>query len=341
MPITESMLASIWSSRVLCRRELRTTSGDRLRVLYPGMRNVVGGPDFENAIVDIKGDELRGDVELHVKASGWRAHGHHRDPGYNRVVLHVVYWDDVPAGTTLQNGSTVPVLSLGHLLYGLDALAAAMDVPQEPCSGVVTRIGGCAVGAILDEAGDQRFRIKAQRFLKGLEGNDGDQVLYEGLMRSLGYSRNSQAFEELARRVPLSRLRDIAHVTPLDRRRHALEIALVEMADGLCWHVGAVRPLNLPRVRIAAAAALLAGHIGGMGLGGWLLGLVQQSGGSGGCRRLERELAIRRGRDGAVLGQGRVRDMVVNIVLPFPWLWRRSVRRWGGMRRSCMRHIRD
>ena len=62
------------------------------------------------------------------------------------------------------------------------------------------------LAALLDDLGQQRFLEKARRFGLSLDTSDPDHVLYEGIMRALGYSKNQEAFLELARRMPLARL---------------------------------------------------------------------------------------------------------------------------------------
>ena len=48
------------------------------------------GPDFLGAEIEIAGSTVLGDVEIHFRSSDWRAHGHHENPSFERVVLHVI-----------------------------------------------------------------------------------------------------------------------------------------------------------------------------------------------------------------------------------------------------------
>jgi len=93
--VKEELLARVWRSKMLRGRELVTTGGQRLRIIHRGWANGGSGPDFHHAIIALKENGLlKGDVEIHVSSSQWRSHGHHRDPGYNGVILHVVMWDN-------------------------------------------------------------------------------------------------------------------------------------------------------------------------------------------------------------------------------------------------------
>ena len=86
--LPERLLARLWRSRA--GRSLLTTDGRRLSVVYPGRPAPGHGPDFRDALLELEGMPLRGDVEVHRKARDWLAHGHHWDPAYDLVVLHVV-----------------------------------------------------------------------------------------------------------------------------------------------------------------------------------------------------------------------------------------------------------
>src|SRR5579883_1102913 len=93
----ERWLSDVWDPQSFERRGLCTTSGLDFKIVYPGMCTGEAGPDFRDAILALDdGSLLRGDVELHLQSSGWRQHGHHRDPAYNGVLLHVVLEADEP-----------------------------------------------------------------------------------------------------------------------------------------------------------------------------------------------------------------------------------------------------
>jgi len=84
----ESDLCRVWAARALPAGALVTTGGAQLQVIYPGRRNGGAGPDFNGALVaDASGRVLAGDVEVHLHADDWIAHGHRADPAYNNVLL--------------------------------------------------------------------------------------------------------------------------------------------------------------------------------------------------------------------------------------------------------------
>jgi len=318
--LTESLLARVWQSKVLCNRELFTAGGGWLRVIHPGRINSEGGPDFRHAIIATEEGELRGDVEIHIRSSAWQAHGHHRDQRYNGVVLHVVLWQDKGEATLLQNGKAVPVLPLHYYLADRDWFWSLLAAPYEPCHGVGARLGDAGVKEMLDEAGEERFQSKAGYFKAELTTRGEDQVLYEGLMRALGYGKNKEPFQELARRMPLKMLQEMAQRGRGPNCGAVLEAALLGQANSLEWHLVGVRPGNMPQRRIVGAAYLLARYLE-MGLAQSLLQLVGEADPKIGYRKLERGLMIKRGGYGTLIGQGRAREMVVNALLPFSFAW--------------------
>lgn len=64
--------------------------GCNIEIVHKGILNHDSGPDYLNAVVKMNGVEWHGNIELHLRNSDWYLHGHHLDPAYNTVVLHVV-----------------------------------------------------------------------------------------------------------------------------------------------------------------------------------------------------------------------------------------------------------
>ena len=85
---SERALAHLWKRADTLTEGLVTNDGRRFQVIYPGRPSSRAGPDFRDAIIATEdGGRLTGDVELHVRAPDWYAHGHDVDPGYNGVIL--------------------------------------------------------------------------------------------------------------------------------------------------------------------------------------------------------------------------------------------------------------
>lgn len=347
--VDERLLVEIWKRQLVAAESLVTGSGEKVQVIYPGKENRDCGPDFLGAVIATGGGLLVGDVELHLKAVDWKGHGHHHDLKYNGVILQVVWEGD--ASIILQSGRTVPTLSLRHrLVASLKEVRrwACLDmVPDEPCHDAHGRMGDEEMGRLLDEAGDERFRLKASRFATSLSQEPPSQVLYRGIMGALGYTKNKEQFEELACCLPLATLEDCCQGKALDERIRLLRALLLGTAGLLpdsdnaeweqvrrcpggvkpmspsCWHLFRVRPENHPARRLAGAAYLLA-RFRDEGLLAGVLRLVEESRSDIG--RLEAGFMVgaagySHGSERALIGQGRAREIAVNIALPFALAW--------------------
>ncbi len=156
--------------------------GPPLRVCFAGRWNRAAGPDFRDAILlDADGRARRGDIELHRRAAGWRQHGHHTDPAYARVFLHVL-----GAGPdNAQQGAPPAAL----LAPGGSAAA------PPPCADVLQRAGPAAVAARLRRLGCRRLQRKAEFLRRRLrpEGeSDPDELAAWALARALAMPHNAE-----------------------------------------------------------------------------------------------------------------------------------------------------
>ena len=210
----ESLIVNIWQSQLLERTDLTTEDGEPIKVIYPGRRNDGQGADLLDAVLATRRGLSKGDIEVHVKSSGWQAHHHHQDPTYNRLILHVVLWRDTGTATRLQNGEKVPILALDRHLKGLPGHPAnslsCPATPNMPCRQAVSHRPADTIARFLDSAGEARFFAKAAGFQADLAQTETGQSLYQGIMGALGYSRNKLPFLELARRLPIQTLESLA-----------------------------------------------------------------------------------------------------------------------------------
>jgi hypothetical protein len=241
--LPEAALHRIWERNDLLSPHLRTTDGRRVVIINAGSPNPDSGPDFLNAVVRIGATTFRGDVEIHTSPSQWHLHGHDRDPRYNRVVLHVT---GCSGGSAVRPARTcsgrllpqlvlpppldVPAASSTSRERTIDACAARIRQSRDP-HRMLVRLGWARVrrragqfGQRLDQLTGEEHGILAepevryalprrkrrtptplQRSLPS--PSHWDQLVYEAVMESMGYARNSAAFLLLARTVPLSDLR--------------------------------------------------------------------------------------------------------------------------------------
>lgn len=220
LPLREAELSRLWAAQTIPPEALVTTDGRAVQLRYRGRRGAGPGPDFRDAVVwvDVPAGSqatgwVRGDIELHVRASDFVRHGHHLDRAYLRLALHVVFEHD-GGPTTLLDGRTVPVVALGRwvqLRAGEIRLAlAAPDAYHEPCHSAVERLGVDAVAGALRDGGILRLREKAARLLPLIDELGPGQALYVALARGLGLTRDVAPMEAVARALPLAELRALA-----------------------------------------------------------------------------------------------------------------------------------
>lgn len=210
--INEDFVQNIWNDQRFFDIDLRATDGRSISILKAGIWNSDEGPDFVRAEVIIDGQLQVGDIEIHINSSDWYAHKHHLNPRYNRVVLHVVYFnDDINLRTRLQDGQRIPTLELLNRLNTpigdlFDETEASKTTTVDFCrvAGKSLRIG--PVKSIFADLGQERLMEKVDAMKHLRIRMDFEQLLYEGIMEALGYAKNREPFRELARRVPFSAL---------------------------------------------------------------------------------------------------------------------------------------
>jgi len=214
----ERLLQAVWQHQRLRREQLVTPDARTVRVLHPGFISAEGGPDFRGAVIQIGDDPPRsGDVEVDLRASGWHAHGHDRNPAFQNVILRAV-WDEPK-----QTGSVPTVLCLKN---SLDAPLAELDLWLESesprplpenlrgrCSPALRELNGPRVTELLDAAARVRFQAKAAQFHARARHAGWEQALWEGLFRALGYKHNVWPMQNLAEsRLRWSRAADSVFV---------------------------------------------------------------------------------------------------------------------------------
>lgn len=335
----------MWEGQRFPAQALVSGDGSLLGVVFRGRPSTgSAGPDFRDAVIELGGRQVRGDVELHVLASSFRRHGHHRDRAYDNVILHVVFWDDDGENTCLASGRRVPVVALGPwVARRAQELQAWLSHPalwQEPCGSVNQRLGTEAVAAVLDDAGDCRFGEKTAVFAAALAEEDGEEILYRGILEALGYSQNREPFRLLARALPWRQLRACIWARPPQEGVLAAEGVLLGRAGFLCflagdrgafpsssahgngvellalpWRLTGMRPENHPARRLAGAARLLVRYLE-EGLVAGLLEKVAEASVQG-PQALTTALRVGDG----LIGPGRADEVVVNAVLPFTLAW--------------------
>ena len=292
VPGSEAELSARWASGF--GGALRLEDGRRLQVIFPGVPGGASGPDFRGAILDAGGDLLRGDIEVHLLASGWQAHGHHADDAYRGVVLHLVGADDLGQPLTAHNsGRLIPVLVV-------PPGAPGFPPPFTPPCAMLSAQGQLP-GPALERLGLRRLRMKAARCAPVVAAHGPAQALYGLLLETLGGPANRQAFASLGRMLPLAVLLEELDGSAAPRA-FAASAHLKGRAAGIALRRAGLRPMAAPGKRLEAAGQLIARLWPAGSAPAWPAGLALESPpGSLQVAGVGRSLAI---------------ECVVNAVLP-------------------------
>ena len=387
----EKLLQAVWQHQRLQRDQLKTTDGRSIRVLHPGFISVEGGPDFRGAVLQF-GDEkpVTGDVEVDLQSSGWRAHGHDKNPSFKNVILHAVWEasgkiETVPSVLALNDVLDAPLPELALALENESGLPEAL---RGKCSAPLRELSPAQLTELLHAAAKVRFENKANAMLARAKHAGWEQALWENLFRALGYKNNVWPMLRLAETKSLwlggdaalrrpdsaarcpyhfelqARLLGVSGLLPAEltraqkssdtflrhawdlwwRERDELESCILPRE---VWRFHGLRPANNPQRRLALAAHWLAVDDFTERLEDWILKnhsapltpALSPPRGEG--EKLLRSLheifqverdefwswhwtfkSARMVKPQPLLGEARVTDLAVNVVLP--WLWIRA-----------------
>ena len=186
-----------------------------MRVFHPGFANLEGGPDFRGAVLQIGADApCSGDVEVDLRAAGWRAHGHDRNPNFQKVLLHVIWEDGTgaaslspppngrkpephPAILSLKNMLDAPLAELSLSLEN-ESLRSLPESFRGKCCAPLRGLGEAEVLRLLEQAARVRLENKAAQFRARAKNAGWEQALWENLFRALGYKHNVWPMQHLA-----------------------------------------------------------------------------------------------------------------------------------------------
>ncbi|MGC4059067.1 MAG: DUF2851 family protein [Chitinophagaceae bacterium] len=279
----EYFMHSLWQYSLYRPEALRTTLGEPLTIINPGIRNRHSGPDFEEARIRIGNTMLVGHVELHIRASDWFAHGHQRDKAYERIILHVVWEDDAPGSLP----ESIPVLVLApHVPAAIITRYRFLheSLSGIPCGHMLGNVNNLVKKAWLTRLLAERWESRFRAWDTLLQQTNGDwrMLLYWRMAENFGFRTNAAPFLQLAQSIPLVILgRHHDQLFQLEallfgqagflseefneeypfrlrqeyeylRRKYRLEPMPVHL-----WKFMRLRPANFPTIRIAQFAALV------------------------------------------------------------------------------------
>jgi hypothetical protein len=279
----ESILHYVWQNKLFTARNLATTDGETVEIIDVGRINTDAGPDFFNAKIKIGNTLWAGNVEIHTCSSDWNKHNHQGDKAYDSIILHVVSSADIDVYRI--DGTKIPQLVL-KFPQEIETNYEQLFSRQKwvPCADKIDSVPAIFVQSWKNALLTERLEQKMNAIERLLEENNQhwEEAFYIKLARSFGFGANSDAFESLAKSLPVSILgkhkdqlfqleamlfgqADLLELEEDDDYSARLKkeydflrskYGLVPM-DSSQWKMLRLRPDNFPHVRIAQFAALV------------------------------------------------------------------------------------
>lgn len=239
--IGERAIQRIWAAGEVAS-PMATASGRTIEVLRTGDWNRGAGPDFLGAELQIDGRRVRGDVEIHLRASDWQAHQHDTNPHFSGVVLHAVLLPGGQDVTTASGHRPETVVLLPYLPRDLEDLAEedALLELRGRAGEVARKVQAAEVSVLpgLRRRALERFRRKVRHAKGRAKAVGWENACHELVVESLGIGGNRAPMSELARSHPPSEMT-------------LLGIDALYMEKCGRWRLRGLRPAGHPYRRLA------------------------------------------------------------------------------------------
>lgn len=290
MQFSEEFLYHIWDAQHL-KKNLKTISGNKLVIKFPGRWNTDSGADFKDAILEINGKMLKGDVEIDLTSYHWKSHSHNENPEFNSVLLHIVF-DDVGKYpyTISENGGKIEILEIKEQLDDdinklIKHYVGEPYTEKEKTCKIFNKMNTLETEQFLIRMGMIRFEKKIKRFSAEHFFSDFDQLLFMGFMEALGYSKNKYQMLQIALNNPFIKLKQFYNEGMSKNEFIAIMLCSSGLIDHLPttistenknnwqklfrkqnfvnqfsdikWKLFRIRPVNHPAIRIVQVSDLL------------------------------------------------------------------------------------
>jgi hypothetical protein len=284
----EEFLHYLWKYSLYDSEKLFDGSGNIIHVICPGEYNRDSGPDFFNARISVEGTIWAGNVEIHTKSSHFIIHGHHTDPAFNNVILHVVAENDRKVFNSRGEELLTSELFFDTSLY--DRYLSLVNNPYIiACQDELSSIESIIVKHWLNSVIVERLQGKSDLILRILSetGNDWEETFYRLLSRYFGFRVNTEPFEMLAKALPFRIIRkhadsifqleallfgtagmleeglfkealyDEYYLDLIKEYRILAAKYSLKPIHGWLWKFSRLRPVNFPSIRISQLAAMV------------------------------------------------------------------------------------
>jgi hypothetical protein len=217
--LNESFISRLWLDNKYYDN-LKTTDGKPVEVISYGKLNTDSGADFKDALIKIGDKVFEGDVEIHKTFKDWENHKHSLDGKYNKVILHVIFWDD--KSNTLNKTvnkllEEIPTVILSRFLLDSihniwkDIINNPLPSFKLPCSSYTKTINDTFKKNFLKKQGLTRLSFRSERIrnrkkeldIEYIETPDlvWKKLLFEFSCESLGFSKNKEQFLKFSKNL--------------------------------------------------------------------------------------------------------------------------------------------
>ncbi|MGF1655807.1 MAG: DUF2851 family protein [Verrucomicrobiales bacterium] len=268
-------------------REFTAVDGHKIHIHQHGLWNHEAGPDFLQAAIQIDDQPvMEGAIEIDSHAKDWEAHGHHQNPEYENVILHLFL---VPGSQQTFTRTPQHRLVPQALLPWQELTSPPFPLPNARpgrCVNPISSLSTSQRDELLHAAAAWRLNKKRSRWQRMALTHGIDQALFQATAEVMGYRENKLPFRILVQRLPLKTLRTspaqaeallfggagflqgrAAQSSALDSQsylrdlwevwwKRQAEFQALPIADTL-WSKKGFRPLNHPERRLGALATLL------------------------------------------------------------------------------------
>jgi Protein of unknown function (DUF2851) len=245
LSLNENFISRIWLNPSYYN-DIKTTDGRFVNVINYGIPNSDSGADFSDALIKIDDVIYSGDVEIHQSVNDWNVHKHKKDAKYNKVILHVAFWDDDLSGSSLSlSNREIPTVILSKYLTSSvhDIWKDIINNPSPkfklPCYDSNNEVSTEIKREWIKDVGMSRLVYRAGRISsrKNVLSEDlhitskkdvWEKIFLEFTFEALGFSKNKTQFLNLSKLIDLKKTKK--HVDNI----HDTEAILFGTAGFLC-----------------------------------------------------------------------------------------------------------
>ncbi len=284
--MNENLLQFIWQHLAFdTSQKIANTDNEELIIISPGILNQNAGPDFLEAKIKIGNTTWVGHIEIHIKSSDWIKHNHHQNKNYQKLILHVVYENDMD----LKDINKGQFMTLELKKYINETILQRYDFLMQqkkfiPCEKAIQNVSPIILSQQFSRCLAERLENKTQYIIELLnkKNNNWQEVFYIQLAKGFGIRINQIPFEQLALQTPLNLLAkyknnpiQIASILfgqagmlndyfdetyPLILQKEYEYLKKIHQLDAIdfsLWKFLRLRPANFPTIRLAQFSQLI------------------------------------------------------------------------------------